>query len=338
MSTNGDRDMSPPLFEDPKKEEHAFSSSHFSEGPNDTKPYPQKESKEADLKQSQTTSSVKEKQEQFKSLEDKIFYFELAKAIFMVIIFGHVLLAIVVLSLLIKIYGMPFYSIFLLSHSLSFLGLYVVHYQYLLPLIDKGNLISYKIEEELYNVPPHHPPKRELSWFSLRHMLPFITNAGIWICLSCMDIQNDVEDTDPTDKEIIICLFLGVLMLLVFISAMAKIGPTPARHRTVKYKTKQGKEDAAKKFNLKIYDLLSGLKTETIEELNKFRKEMLENNASYSELEKENDALYSRLKKENDALYSRLKKENDASYSELKRENSKILMELLQEIKKSRKE
>ena len=154
MSNNGDRGMSPPLLEDPKKEGHSLISSCSSEGPNDTNPHPQKERKEANMKQSQTTSSVKEKQKEFKSLEDKIFYFELARAIFMVIIFVHIIFAMTILLLLIKVFGMPFYSIFLLSHSLSFVSLYVVQYQYLLPLIDKGNLISYKIEEELYNVPP----------------------------------------------------------------------------------------------------------------------------------------------------------------------------------------
>ncbi|CAL9735852.1 hypothetical protein MOSE0_I05952 [Monosporozyma servazzii] len=325
MSNNGDRNMSPPMCEEQKKE-HSPLSSCLSEGSNDNKPYPQKDSKEDNMKQSQTTSSVKEKQKQFKSLDEKTFFVQLVRAALVVLIIVLSAFSMPILWLPVKMVGMSFYSIDLLSHSLSFLGLYVVHYQYLLPLIDKGNLISYKIEEELYNVPPHHPPKRELSWFSLRHMLPFVTNAGIWICLSCMDIQTDAKDQKPGNKEFIICLFFGGLMLLVSVFTFARIGPAPAGPRTVKYKTKQGKEDADKKVDLKIYDLLSGLKEETIEEINKFRKEMLENNASYSELKKENDALYSRLKKENDA------------YSELKRENSKILMELLQEIKKSRKE
>ncbi|CAL9735853.1 hypothetical protein MOSE0_I05974 [Monosporozyma servazzii] len=302
MSNNGDRGMSPPMCEEQKKE-HSPLSSCSSEGANDTKPHPQKESKEANMEQSQTTSSVKEKQKEFKSLENVISYFALARAIFMVIIFVHIIFAMTILLLLIKVFGMPFYSIFLLSHSLSFVSLYVVQYQYLLPLIDKGNLISYKIEEELYNVPPHHPPKRELSWFSLRHMLPFITNAGIWICLSCMDIQADVEGVDKGDKEIIICLFLGVLMLLVSVSAMAKIGPAPAGPRTVKYKTKQGGKDADKKVDLK---------TETIEETAMLRKET--------------------------AMLRKEILERDASYSKLMKENNKVLMELLQESKRSRKE
>jgi len=184
---------------------------------------------------------------------------------------------------------MPFYSFLLLSHSLTYLGLLIVHYHLFPPVLDKSSIIGDEIKEECSYLPAYHRSKNELFWCYLRIFLAILINAGIWKYLTYKDFPCD---EDVGDNVLIISLFSGVLMLLVFVYVMVYMGPISTGAIIEKPKSKQKKQETTVlKYDAPYLKLLQE-KDKISMEKDKILIELLQ------EKTKENE----RLRKENEEL------------------------------------
>ncbi|CAL9735185.1 hypothetical protein MOSE0_G08900 [Monosporozyma servazzii] len=182
----------------------------------------------------------------------------------------------------VDVFGMPFYSFLLLSHSLSYLGLSIVHYQLLPPVIDKSSIIGYEIKEEYPYPPAYHRSKNEMFWCYLRIFSAILINAGIWKYLTYMNFP---YDEDKAEEVLHICFLSGVLMLLVFVYVFFNLGPVSSAAIFEIQGTDMLQKDASYSKLLQEKDKISMEKDKILIEL-------------LQEKTKENE----RLKKENEEL------------------------------------
>ncbi|CAL9736455.1 hypothetical protein MOSE0_J10044 [Monosporozyma servazzii] len=268
---------------------HSLSSPNSAKVSNDKQSQSQKENKEFIIRQSPTDSSLKENRKKMESLNRKIHFLEFVRIVFLTSLFLIGLLSISMLYKPVKVCGMSLYSFFLISHSLSYLGLSIVHYQLLPPLIDKSSIIGSKIKEECPYLPAYHRSKNELFWCYLRIFLAILINAGIWKYLTYMDFPYNKGEGD---QVIIICFSSGVLMLLVYVYVFANLGPVSAGVIIEKPKSKQKNQDT----NMLKYDAsylkLLQKKDKISLEKDKILMELLQEKA------KENERLRRRTKKQ----------------------------------------
>ncbi|CAL9735599.1 hypothetical protein MOSE0_I00144 [Monosporozyma servazzii] len=190
-----------------------------------------------------------------------------------------------------KVYGMSIYTILLVSHSLSFSCLFVVHIYLLPPLIHERYIISYEVEGKTRYLPVYHPSKNELYWCYQKLCLSLLTNALIWTYLSKIDLEVVFEDTVELNILLGKCLGLGMSMLLVFFYTLLNLCPLYGEPEIEKPKTKQRMQNT----------------------------DMLQNDSSYSKLLQEKDASYLKLLQEKDKILM----EKDKILMELLQEKNK---------------
>ncbi|CAL9736018.1 hypothetical protein MOSE0_I09780 [Monosporozyma servazzii] len=246
------------------------------------------------MDQSPVASSMKEKQERLEKLNKMIDVLENITTVFRVLVFFFGSVCMCLLFLSIKLFGIPFYSILLASHSISFFGLYIVHYQILPPLIDKRSIFSHEIEEKRPFFSAYHPSKNEMFWCYQRISLYSLTITIIWKYMSYMELSDNMEDRDVGFR--LICNFIGIL--LVLFSAYGVIPMGPLYSQTEIQKPKQGNDKSNKTVSSKTHDSLGEQKVENIEEINKLKKEMVEKDVFYTKLIKEKENEIIRLRKE----------------------------------------
>lgn len=273
----------------------------------DKKSHSQKQYDENIINQLPSASLMKYKWKKLQSLNSKLDFMENVR---MGLIIFSLLFAVFSVSLLwvpVIVFGMPFYSFLLLSHSLLFLWVFIVYYQLLPPLIDERYNISYVFETETSYLPTHHPSKNEMFWCYEKVLLSVATNATIWKYLSYRGLPDIMRDKAKCNKEVIICAFLGLLMAIVFVYSFAHLGPLYGEPKTKKFKTTHAKENIVNKVNFQNYDLShieEESNTERIDEITKLKNEMLEKDALYTNLKKENEI----LRRENKELSSKNKR------------------------------
>ena len=282
MPKNRDRTMSPPFYD-----KHPPSLSPSSEG-SDEISHTQKKISVTMLSQLFKDPSMTEEQKKMQSLEEKI---EILGFLRIALFFFCVMLTLATMFSLwvpVKYLGIPFYSFILGFHSLSLAGLSILQYHFIPPLMDERSIISHNIEKKRPYLPAYYPSKKEMVWRYLRLSVAFISDAGVWIFLSYMELPDNQKDIN--DKEIIICFFLGSLLYPVSFLALFLLGPIAVDPKRMKYNTEEGEEgeegeeDTDKKISLLVHNLSRELKAENFEEITKIRKEMLERDKIIMEL------------------------------------------------------
>lgn len=289
MSHNeqGAKSPPPPEKETTKKEQTPFLSSSF-EGFG-VNPHSHKEEEELIVKLSPTATSTEDKVKKLKTVNKKIYLMQEVRMILILIICDISATFMFFLWMDAKIYGIPLSSIVLLSHSLSFLGLVIVHYKVIPPLIDEWSIVSNEIKERRNYPPAYHPPIQELFWRYQRVVLAIATDIGIWKYLSYENFQNDVKTVDETHKGLFFCFGLELLMIIVSRRVVYHLGPVYGKPKKKKQE-KEGKVD--KIVDLQTHDSLRSedeVKTEGIKEITELRNEILEKEVSYSKLLQENN-------------------------------------------------
>ncbi|CAL9733910.1 hypothetical protein MOSE0_D00210 [Monosporozyma servazzii] len=276
--------------------------------------FKKKNHNQAIITQLPSSSLKKNDVKKLRGLEKKVSIMELVRIILVSFIFLLSCFSMLLLGVPVNALGMPLYSILLISHSLLFLGLSIVHYQFLPQLIDESTNLSYKIKQEIPDVSPYHPTKSELSWCYSRILISILINAGIWKFLSYMDFEIDVQDENGSDVGIIVCFFLGMLLFVVSFLVLSFLGPLYSEPKVKKPKTKQRKEDADKRINQSIKELLLAedeTKAVKYEEITMLRNEVLEN---------------SKINKKTDKLLKELQERD--------KEKDQIILELSQDVKR----
>ena len=307
------RSLNPTPFD-----KHQASLSPSSEGSDDKSHFQKKNHNQAIITQLPSSSLKKNDLKKLRGLEKKVSIMELVRIILVSFIFLLSCFSMLLLGAPVNVLGMPLYSILLISHSLSFLGLSIVHYQFLPQLIDERTNLSYKIKQEIPDVSSYHPTKSELSWCYSRILISVLINAGIWKFLSYMDFEIDVQDENGSDVGIIVCFFLGMLLFVVSFLVLSFLGPLYSEPKVKKPKTKQRKEDADKRINQSIKELLLAedeSKAVKYEEITMLRNEVLEN--------------------------SKINKKNNMRLKELQeraKEKDQILLKLSQDVKRLARE
>lgn len=250
------------------------------------------------MDQSPVASSKKEKRERLEKLNKMIDVLENITTVFRVLVFflGSVCMCLLFLS--IKLFGIPFYSILLASHSVSFFGLYIVHYQILPPLIDKRSIFSHEIEEKRPFLSAYHPSKNEMFWCYQRVSLYFLSIAVIWKYMSYMELPDNMEDRDVGFR--LICNFIGILLVLFSAYGVIPMGPlySQTEIQKPKPKPKQGNANSDKTKSSKTHDSLMELKIENTKEIIKLKEEMVEKDVFYTKLIQEKENEIKRLRKE----------------------------------------
>lgn len=241
---------------------------------NESKSQSQKESNETITDQLPTASSTDEMRKRWAILKNRSDFINPFRTVVgMIILYLTLTLLIMLCAAAIVPFGISIYSVLLGFHSFLILCFYTIHYQLLLPLLDECSSIVYNLETGTSNVPAKQPPKKKRSWFSLRHLLPFVTNAGIWLYLSCTVFAVDVKTEYQKSKDFCVCIFLGVLQVLVTFSALTKIGLAPRKPKMKSARVEQGEKDASSSnFKKENYDGLMDLQREG----NKILMELLE--------------------------------------------------------------
>lgn len=279
-------------------EKHKPSSFCTSEGSIFNKSKFQKEKSQSNMNQSPAPFSKKEIQNELESLVERIEFIEYIRMGLMINIFGVSCASLLLLWIPARVFGISLSSIVLICHSLLCAFFSIIHYRLLPSLIDETAILSFKINEKRPYLPAYHPSKKDLFSFYQRLLLIFLTTSGIWKYLSYLDFQDIKKTKNGNDKEMIICLFLGLLLLFVSLYFLAKTGPICIVPKTKKPETKQGRENSDKRVKLQIYDLLraeDALKAEKNEEINKLRSEISKKDVSYSKLKEENERILSEL-------------------------------------------
>ncbi|CAL9734808.1 hypothetical protein MOSE0_G00144 [Monosporozyma servazzii] len=254
------------------------------------------------MNQSPVASSMKEKQKRLKKLKKMIDILEKVSMVFRVLMFIFGYACMVLLFLSIKLFGIPLYSILLASHSVSFYGLYIVHYKILPALIDERSIISHEIEEKRPSFSAYHPSKNEMFWCYQRISLYFLTITVIWKYMSCMELPDNTDDM--TDGVLFTCMFFGIFLLLFSGYGVIPLGPLYSEIEMQKPKPKpkpkpkQGNDKSNKTVSSKTHDSLGEQKVENIEEINKLKKEMVEKDVFYTKLIQEKENEIKRLRKE----------------------------------------
>ncbi|CAL9734811.1 hypothetical protein MOSE0_G00210 [Monosporozyma servazzii] len=216
--------------------------SPYSEASYDNKSHPQKETKKFTMSKSPTASSLEENRKKLKILTRMIHFLEFVRIVFFITLFSIGLVCMFLSYISVNVFGMPFYSFLLLSHSLTYLGLLIVHYHLFPPLLDKSSIIGDEMKEEFSYMPAYHRSKNELLWCYSRIFLAILINAGIWKYLTYMDFPYDENEAD---KVLHICFLSGILMTCVFAYVMAYLGPVSDRVIIKKQNTHTWGKDAS---------------------------------------------------------------------------------------------
>ncbi|CAL9733660.1 hypothetical protein MOSE0_C00276 [Monosporozyma servazzii] len=297
MSHNEDHSMSSSLFDDQPPP-----SSCSSKGSYDNKADFHNETSEILKNQYSPRSDTKEKWKRLESFNKKIDRLEILRTIISISLLVLGFVSICILWIPVKVFGLTFYSIILVSHSSLFLCLAIVEKQIYPPLIDGRYILSCEIEEQTSHLPSHHSSRNELIWCYLGISLSVLTNAAIWKYLSYLNVPDIMEDTEEAGKVMIICAFLGITLLFAFFFAPSCLGPLYGEPEIKKNETEQDKENTEKNVKFQIYDasrLEGELVTQKIREIKELKNEMVEKDGSYSKLLQVKDKEIARLRKEN---------------------------------------
>ncbi|CAL9734483.1 hypothetical protein MOSE0_F00254 [Monosporozyma servazzii] len=232
---------------------------------------------------SSSNLSMKEKQMKMESLNNKVYFLEVARGVLFAFIFALSGVSTGLLGIPDKVFGISLYSMLLASHFLFLWCLFIVHYKVFPPILDELCIISNETKGQITLLPAYHPSKNKMFWCHLRFLFPSLINVGIWIYLSYKDLEADWEDKDKRGQNMVICFFSGSLLLLSSFYALVQLDPLYGEPTIKKQNNTQRKQDT----------------------------DMLEKDASYSKLLQEKDAFYIKLLQEKDMENERLRKENE---------------------------
>ncbi|CAL9733908.1 hypothetical protein MOSE0_D00166 [Monosporozyma servazzii] len=244
-------------------------------------------------KKEHSPSPMKEKQKKLERVKGNIAFLDLVRQSLTIVAFAFTVAFIMFVWVPDKVYGMSIYTILLVSHSLSFSCLFVVHIYLLPPLIHERYIISYEVEGKTRYLPVYHPSKNELYWCYQKLCLSLLTNALIWTYLSKIDLEVVFEDTVELNILLGKCLGLGMSMLLVFFYTLLNLCPLYGEPEIEKPKTKQRMQNT----------------------------DMLQNDSSYSKLLQEKDASYLKLLQEKDKILMELLQVKNKENERLRKEN-----------------
>ncbi|CAL9733655.1 hypothetical protein MOSE0_C00166 [Monosporozyma servazzii] len=242
-------------------------------------------------KKEPSPSSMEEKEIKLENLEDKVDSLELIKLSLTIVTLTISGLFLMIVWVPYKVYGISIYTILLVSHSLLFSCLFVVHIYLLPPLVHERYIISYEVEGKTRYLPVYHPSKNELYWCYQKLCLSLLTNALIWKYLSKIDLELVSKDNFEFKMLLNKCICLGFAMLLISIYSLLALGPLYDEAEIEKPKTKQEKQNT----------------------------DLLQKDASYSKLLQEKDASYLKLLQEKDNILM----EKDNILMELLQEKNK---------------
>ncbi|CAL9734176.1 hypothetical protein MOSE0_E00144 [Monosporozyma servazzii] len=309
MSHNEDRTITPTLSEETTKKDQSPSPYCVPEAASDNKSHLQKDNDETIIDQPSAPPSIKENRKKLEDLNRKIDFMESIINIMIAFIYNISFTSILFLWVPDNIFGWPFYSFWLISHSLFFLAISIIHYQLLPPLIDERYIISDEIEEQTANQPAFRHSKKDLYWCYLRILLSFITNVVIWKCVSYMHLRDVAKTLDENIEVFLIYFGLDILMIIESIYVFSYLGPLYDEP-----KIKLVKDSTDKGLDFQSNDLLSTndeLQTEKMEATSNPKNQMLEQDGSYYKSLQEENALLMELLKEKENENKRLRKENE---------------------------
>lgn len=151
-------------------------------------------------------------QENFEKLNQQI---ELSELIYMVLwgsIFAISIYSVFLLWIPIKIFGISFFIIFFIAHSLLTSLLFVFTYEIVPPLVDQRYIISKKLNSPQNCLPALHKTNRNLGryWPLFYSILTDVCNS---ICLQSIHYQQLLEYMDEESR---ICLISLVLWFFIF--------------------------------------------------------------------------------------------------------------------------
>ncbi|CAL9737442.1 hypothetical protein MOSE0_M00166 [Monosporozyma servazzii] len=244
-------------------------------------------------KKEHSPSSMEEKEIKLENLEDKVDSLELIKLSLTIVTLTISGLFLMIVWVPYKVYGISIYTILLVSHSLLFSCLFVVHIYLLPPLVHERNIISYEVEGEIFYLPVYHRSKNELYWCYQKLFLSLLTNALLWKYLSKIDLELVSKDNFEFKMLLNKCICLGLAMLLISIYSLVALGPLYDEAEIEKPETKQEKQNT----------------------------DMLQKDASYLKLLQEKDASYLKLLQEKDKILMELLQEKNKENERLRNEN-----------------
>lgn len=136
-------------------------SSCSSKGSYDNKTVFHKEHNEITINQESAASSMADNRKKLEGLNKKIDSGISVRATLVLSLFVLCMLSMMILYLPIIIFGISFYSIILVSHSLLLLCLVIFDKQVYQPLIDEWYILSCKTEGDTTYFPAYHPSRFE---------------------------------------------------------------------------------------------------------------------------------------------------------------------------------